>query len=120
MHAPTGFFAASYLPDGYRNSGEGSESGLGPEANHTVATDTALSNTAGDTLRIEQRKRADGLPPVLRTSDTTMINGHTAYRGTGGTAKTIALDENGVSILITASALDYPELERIAASMTLP
>jgi hypothetical protein len=119
MAGYAGFLAASYLPAGYTITSTGTESGTGAKAGQIVATDTRLSNAAGDTLFIEQRQRADGLPPALVTTDTTTVNGQTAYRGTNGAAKTLAWDQNGVSILITASALDYPELERIAASMTL-
>ena len=70
-------------------------------------------------LRIEQRKRADGLPAGLQTSDQTTINGHPAYRGANGAAKTLAWAQDGLAILITADALPYAELERIANSMTL-
>jgi DNA-binding CsgD family transcriptional regulator len=119
MAGYAGFLAASYLPAGYTITSTGTESGTGAKAGQTVATDTRLSNAAGDTLRIEQRQRADGLPPALVTTDTTTVNGQTAYRGTSGAAKTLAWEQHGLSILITASALDYPELERIAASMTL-
>ena len=70
-------------------------------------------------LRIEQRKRADGLPAGLQTSAQTTINGHPAYRGGNGAAKTLAWAQDGLAILITADALPYAELERIANSMAL-
>lgn len=114
---PTGFLAVTYLPADYRVTGARSEAGSG--SNETVSTDIVLTDSTNDTVHIEQHKRTDGLPDTLRTSDTTTINGQTAYRGTDGTAKTLAWDQNGISVLITASALPYPELERIAASMTV-
>ncbi|MEO9255096.1 MAG: helix-turn-helix transcriptional regulator [Tepidiformaceae bacterium] len=117
MRVPTGFLTAAHLPEGYAITGDGSETASG--SNETISVNTTLTDGTDDTVRIEQRKRPDGLPDSLRTTDTTTINGRTAYRETDGIAKTLAWDQDGVSILITASALPYPELERIATSMTI-
>ena len=121
MQGKPGFLAASQLPEGFAISGESSQSN---SANELVSIRTDFTGRApsvqGTTfLRIEQRTRADGLPAGLQTSDQTTVNGHPAYRGGNGAAKTLAWAQDGLAILITADALPYAELERIANSMTL-
>ncbi len=114
-----GFLLPSYIPPGYNPSSEGREGGLG---GRTIAVEDILisqESLPSPCLRIQQRKRADGLPAVLRTGSPTRINGHDTYRGTNGSARTLAWEQDGISVLLTADALSYEELEHVATSMLL-
>lgn len=114
---PAGFLKPSYIPvdhmvvsSGTRTNALGTLDGV----------DIGLSTGTAPGLpyaTIEERKRHDGLPAGLVTSDKTRVNGHDAYRGTSGAARTLAWTQDDVAILITSDTLPYDELERIAASM---
>ncbi len=120
MSVPAGFLAASYAPSGYLWTPGSGNTAPGYDALASIDDTFAQASSAGGAyLRIEQRKRADGLPAALQTTDTTTVNGHPAYRGVSGTAKTLAWAQDGIAILLTADALPYAELERVANSMTL-
>ena len=119
LQSVPGFLKPSYVPAGYAPADYAREL---LNSNETVAVEETLRDggaSQGSYLRIQQRKRADGLPASLRTSDRTTINNHDAYRGTDGAAKTLAWEQDGIAVLLTADALAYDELERIAASMTV-
>lgn len=114
---PPGFSKPSYVPQGYQSVSSGSSTNSFGE---TVGVEIGLATGTGHGspfVSIQQRKRPDDLPTALVTTDTTTINGHTAYRGMDGAARTLAWAQDGVAILITSDTLPYEELERIATSM---
>ena len=117
IHTPGGFFRPSYVPTSYYVVGETVSS---TSTNEVVGAETLFRlNGTGAYLHIEQRLRVDGLPTGLVTADMTTVNGHDAYRGTNGTAKTLAWYQDGVAVLLSSDALSYEELQSVADSMTL-
>lgn len=117
LHTPGGFLKPAYVPPLYGVADEGTSRS---NSNEVIAAESLLRlSGAGPYLGIQQRKRADGLPPGLITNDRTTVNGNVAYRGTTGVAKTLAWQQGSLSVLLTSDALSYDELERIANSMTL-
>ena len=47
------------------------------------------------------------------------VNGDDAWEAMDGANRTLVFEQHGVSVLLTADALSYSELEAVAASMTL-
>jgi len=117
---PSGFLRANPIPDGYRQSSGGPYiSGLfgtGPLAGFSMT----YANVAGTAhLTVEERLRTDGLPSALKTGQKVTVNGDDAWEAMDGANRTLVFEQHGVSVLLTADALSYSELEAVAASMTL-
>ena len=78
------------------------------------------ANVAGTAhLTVEERLRTDGLPSALKTGQKVTVNGNDAWEAMDGANRTLVFEQHGVSVLLTADALPYSELEAVAASMTL-
>jgi outer membrane lipoprotein-sorting protein/DNA-binding CsgD family transcriptional regulator len=113
---PDGFLPFGALPTDYRVNGI-SQSGSGIAPSWVLD----LVDGSGHHVAIDQRMRADGLPEGLKTGEIVSLPGGVlGYQATDGTTKTLAFEKDGIAVVISAEALSFGELGRIAANMLAP
>lgn len=117
LHPPVGFLDIARLPDGYRSTGEQQSSDSQGIYEWTVT----LDDGSGRRATIEQRKRADGLPDLLKAGRVVGLpQGLQGYESIDGTQRTLAFEKGAISVAISSAALGSNDLLLIAAGMLAP
>ncbi|MBA4180890.1 MAG: hypothetical protein C0506_09910 [Anaerolinea sp.] len=110
---PKPFVAVTLLPEGLFSAGQGNTEDNGG----IVAAEDRWRSDSGATLTLQQRLRADGLPPGLQVGDRIQVSGHEAFRLVNGDKTTIAWYYDGLAVLITGNRMPEAELLRFAEGL---
>jgi DNA-binding CsgD family transcriptional regulator len=110
---PAGFYGTAYVPEGYRAWGTSSDSS-GTDA---VSFELIFRDDAGNSLRLEERKRPNGLPASMAQGDEVTVHGVTAYFALDAAKTTLAWYERGIALLASSDSLSRSELLRVAEGL---
>jgi hypothetical protein len=108
-----GFLVADVLPKGF--SERGTQSG----GNDSSASLFDGMDGSGSSLRIDQRRRAGGLPPAAVSGDPVDIGGRHVFRERIGDTVHILFSDGDLAVAITAEGIADTDLEAFVASLHL-
>lgn len=115
---PDGFLRPAYVPDGYIVTRSGNASAMdGSIASVEIwLTRHAAPGSDGAYIRLQQRKRVDGVPEPLRTGEAVKVGQNEGFLSTDGEITRLAWASGSVVAMLTSNSQARDELLKIAES----
>jgi hypothetical protein len=115
---PDGFLRPAYIPDGYVVTRSGSSSAMdGSIASVEIwLTPDAAPGASGAYIRLQQRKRVDGIPEPLRTGEAVEVGHNEGFLSTVGEITHLVWASGSVIAMLSSNSQARDELLKVAES----